>query len=401
MAEGHIHDVSQDVKKYLYVFLALAILTAVTVGVSYVDLGIAGGIVIALIVATIKGSLVALYFMHLNHEKKSIYRLLGLTVVCFFILVFIVLGATKNKHPYSKTEDENRFQQEYNASLAHLHEHQEHDEEHGDHDDEGDYSAPAGSPIGAYWRNKVFNPQQTGDDSTAASSGGAIYGTSIISGLVTFEGTVPRVKSLIEEMSVDVGCYGKYTTTEPTSDTVVVGTGNALANILVRITSGPPIGRAYDVTDEVAAGRIEPAVLDQYGCMYNPHILAVMSGQKITIRNSDGIMHNVHAMPDVNSEFNKAMPKMTKEITDIFFQKEEQDPFPIKCDVHPWMGGYVSVLPHPFFSLTAPNGKFEIRDLPAGTYQIEAWHEKLGTQTATVTVNEGETSTSNFAFSRS
>jgi hypothetical protein len=125
-----------------------------------------------------------------------------------------------------------------------------------------------------------------------------------------------------------------------------------------------------------------------------------MTGQEITIKNSDGIMHNVHAMPDINSEFNKAMPKMTKKI-DYTFQEEEQDPFPIKCDVHPWMGGYVSVLPHPFFSLTAPNGKFEIRNLPAGTYQIEAWHEKLGIQTATVTVNEGETSTSNFAFSRS
>ena len=400
MSEDHIHDVSQDVKKYLYVFLALAILTAVTVGISYVDFGISGGIMIALIVAAVKGSLVALYFMHLNHEKKSIYQLLGLTAVCFLILVFIALGATRNKHPYYNDEDERRFQQEYNTSLAHLHEHQEHDEEHGDHDDEGDYSAPAGSPIGAYWRNKVFNPQQTGDDSTAASSGGAIYGTSVISGLVTFEGTVPRVKSLIEEMSVDVGCYGKYTTTEPTSDTVVIGPSNTLANILVRITEGPPIGRVYDATDEVSAGRIQPAALDQYGCMYKPHILAVMTGQEITIKNSDGIMHNVHAMPDINSEFNKAMPKMTKKIN-YTFQEEEQDPFPIKCDVHPWMGGYVSVLPHPFFSLTAPNGKFEIRDLPAGTYQIEAWHEKLGTQTATVTVNEGETSTSDFAFSRS
>ena len=169
---------------------------------------------------------------------------------------------------------------------------------------------------------------------------------------------------------------------------------------MVRITEGPPIGRAYDATDEVSAGRIQPAAIDQYGCMYKPHILAVMTGQEITIKNSDGIMHNVHAMPDINSEFNKAMPKMTKKI-DYTFQEEEQDPFPIKCDVHPWMGGYVSVLPHPFFSLTAPNGKFEIRDLPAGTYQIEAWHEKLGTQTATVTVNEGETSTSDFAFSRS
>ena len=201
-------------------------------------------------------------------------------------------------------------------------------------------------------------------------------------------------------MSIDVGCYGKYTTTEPISDTVVVGTDNALANVLLRITSGPPIGRAYDVADEVAAGRIPPAVLDQYGCMYNPRILAVMPGQEITIRNSDGIMHNVHAMPNINSEFNKAMPKMTKKI-DYTFQEEEQDPFPIKCDVHPWMGGYVSVLPHPFFSLTALNGKFEIRNLPAGTYLLEAWHEKLGTQTSTVEVKEGEISASNFSFSKS
>ena len=89
MSEGHIHDVSKDVKKYLYVFLALAVLTVVTVGISYIDFGISGSIVVALIVATVKGSLVAFYFMHLNHEKKSIYQLLGLTVVCFLILVFI------------------------------------------------------------------------------------------------------------------------------------------------------------------------------------------------------------------------------------------------------------------------------------------------------------------------
>ena len=111
-------------------------------------------------------------------------------------------------------------------------------------------------------------------------------------------------------------------------------------------------------------------------------------------------MHNVHAIPTINSEFNKAMPKMTKKI-DYTFQEEEQDPFPIKCDVHPWMGGYVSVLPHPFFSLTSLNGKFEIRNLPAGTYLLEAWHEKLGTQTSTVEVKEGEISASNFSFSKS
>ena len=157
---------------------------------------------------------------------------------------------------------------------------------------------------------------------------------------------------------------------------------------------------AYNAVDEISAGRIQAAILDQYGCMYKPHILAVMAGQEITIKNSDGIMHNVHAIPTINSEFNKAMPKMTKKI-DYTFQEEEQDPFPIKCDVHPWMGGYVSVLPHPFFSLTALNGKFEIRNLPAGTYLLEAWHEKLGTQTSTVEVKEGEISASNFSFSKS
>ena len=400
MSEGHIHDVSQDVKKYLYVFLALAVLTVVTVGISYIDFGLSGSIVVALIVATVKGSLVAFYFMHLNHEKKSIYQLLGLTAVCFLILVFIALGATSNKHPYHDNEDEHRFQKEYNESLTHLHEHEEHEEVHEqDNAHSSDFTAPVGSPIGAYWRNKVFNPQQDGDGTSDTSSGDAIYGTSVISGLVTFEGKIPRMKSLMEEMSADIGCYGKYTTTDPISDTVVVGPSNTLANVLVRISEGPPIGRAYKATDEISAGRIQVAILDQYGCMYKPHILAVMAGQEITIKNSDGIMHNVHAIPTINSEFNKAMPKMTKKI-DYTFQEEEQDPFPIKCDVHPWMGGYVSVLPHPFFRLTALNGKFEIKNLPAGTYLLEAWHEKLGSLTSTVEVREGEISESNFSFSK-
>ena len=140
------------------------------------------------------------------------------------------------------------------------------------------------------------------------------------------------------------------------------------------------------------------AILDQKGCMYSPHVQGMIAGQELLIKNSDATLHNIHALPTVNSEFNFAMPKVVKEKA-IRIDKPEHAMY-IKCDVHPWMGGYVSVLPHPFVSLTVLKGKFEIKNLPAGTYLLEAWHEKLGSLTSTVEVREGEISESNFSFSK-
>lgn len=142
----------------------------------------------------------------------------------------------------------------------------------------------------------------------------------------------------------------------------------------------------------------QEVVIDQKGCMYEPHVLGVMVGQPLKILNPDGTLHNVHAMPKVNKEFNLAMPKFRKETTKKFDKAEFM--FPIKCDVHPWMGAWISVMPHPYFNVTKKDGTFKIDDLPAGEYTLEAWHEKLGKQKIPVTLVEGQPQDINITYSR-
>src|SRR4029079_991505 len=113
--------------------------------------------------------------------------------------------------------------------------------------------------------------------------------------------------------------------------------------------------------------------------------------------NSDGVLHNVHALPKINSQFNRAMPPTVKEASATFDKPEGM--FPVKCDVHPWMNAFVGVFTHPFYAVTGPDGKFTISGLPPGTYEITAWQERLGTQTATVIVGANDTKTQDFKFS--
>lgn len=224
--------------------------------------------------------------------------------------------------------------------------------------------------------------------SDAPSGGETPSGSAAISGKITYQGEVPKFKAI--SMDADPGCSVKHG--QPVMpELLVLGDGNTMANVMVRVTSG--------VADKQWAVPSEPVVVDQRGCVYVPHVLGVMAGQKVKILNSDGLMHNVHALPEKNKEFNKAMPATQTE-TEVVFSKSE-DPFKVKCDVHPWMAAYVAVLDHPFFAVTGKDGSFNISGLQPGTYEIEAWHERLGTQTATVTVGDGETGTADFTFSRS
>ncbi len=212
----------------------------------------------------------------------------------------------------------------------------------------------------------------------------ATAGTSAVAGKTVFEGPTPRLKPL--SMDADPGCAAKHDG-PVASEVLVLGEGQSLGNVFVQVTNPPP---------GTFPPPAEPAVIDQRGCLYSPRVLGLLAGQTLQFKNSDGILHNVHGLPKENREFNMGMPPTLTAAETTFNRPEPL--FPVKCDVHPWMRSYVAVMTHPFFAVTDPSGEFRIAGLPAGTWELEAWHEKLGVQTASVTVGDGETGSADFAF---
>ena len=207
-----------------------------------------------------------------------------------------------------------------------------------------------------------------------------------VTGTVVYEGKVPTLKPL--SVAAEPICAKKHATVP--NEALVLGSGNAMGNVLVRVVKGLPAGKTWPAPKE-------PVVMDQVGCQYVPHVMGIMVGQPFKVLNSDGILHNVHALPKVNRQFNMAMPPARKEATETFAKEEGM--FTVKCDVHPWMQSYIGVFSHPYFAVTKPDGKFSLANLDAGTYEIEAWHERLGTQKATVTVGATDAKPVSFKFS--
>ena len=215
---------------------------------------------------------------------------------------------------------------------------------------------------------------------------GVALAASSVTGTVTFAGKAPPLKPL--SMDADPVCAKKHSKPAP-NEMLVLGSGNSMANIMVWVSKGLPAGKTWPTPKD-------PVVLDQNGCQYVPHVMGIMVGQTYKILNSDGVLHNIHTLPKVNPAFNKGMPATLKEATTVFEKPEAV--FHIKCDVHPWMSAYVGAFTHPFFFVTGPDGKYTISGLDPGTYEITAWHEKLGTQKATVTVGASDTKAQNFKF---
>ena len=200
-----------------------------------------------------------------------------------------------------------------------------------------------------------------------------------------FTGAKPLMAKI--DMSDESVCKAKYTA-PPTEETVVVNPNGTLANVFVYVDSGLP-------ANYTAPAPTEDVVLDQNGCRYHPHVLGIRVGQKLAIKNSDGILHNIKAMGKLNRAFNVSQPtSMTTER--VFTAREVM--VPLECNVHGWMQAYLGVLPHPFFAVTGTDGSFSLKGLPPGTYTIKAWHEKYGTQVATVTVTAGGAKTQDFTF---
>lgn len=205
-----------------------------------------------------------------------------------------------------------------------------------------------------------------------------------ITGKITLKGTPPPEK----ELPLDAQC-GKIHPTKKTR-LYVVGANGELADTFIYVKDGLT-GKTFPVPEK-------PVLIDQVGCEYTPYVSGVMVNQKILVRNSDPVLHNVHPIPVVagNKEENKAQMPKGPDLA-FTFPKEEQF-LRFKCDVHPWMFSYVSVMNHPFFSVSGKDGTFKIENLPAGKYTIEANHRKAGKQTMEVEVPATGAKEANFTL---
>lgn len=206
-----------------------------------------------------------------------------------------------------------------------------------------------------------------------------------VTGTIKLDGTPPRGRRI--SMAAEPSCAAAHGSHVPTTEEVVTGEGNTLANVVVYVKSG------LSGPAPAPSGSVE---LDQIGCLYVPRVLAVQTNQNIVIKNSDKTTHNVHPTPANNREWNESQPEGAPPITKTF--PREEIAIPVKCNVHPWMKSYIAVIGHPYFAVSDNKGSFTIKNLPPGSYTLEAWHEKFGTQTLQVTVAAKESKAADFTF---
>ncbi len=225
-----------------------------------------------------------------------------------------------------------------------------------------------------------------GSDAPAAAPAVDPAIAATVSGTVSFTGTAPAGTAI--DMSEEPACAEKHTTT-PMIQPVRVGDGGGLGDVFVYVKEG--LG---DMTFPTPAAA---AVLDQNGCEYAPHVVGVMAGQDLNIRNSDPVLHNINTQPEINRGFNVSQPRAGMESTRTFRDAEVM--IPVKCDVHGWMNAYIGVTDNPYHAVSSADGSFTISGLPPGEYVIEAWHATLGVSTQTITVGDAETGTADFSFS--
>jgi plastocyanin len=197
----------------------------------------------------------------------------------------------------------------------------------------------------------------------------------VVTGKVLFEGTAPAPAAI--RMDADPVCLLQHSK-GASSEEVIVNPNGTLKNVFVYVKQGLE-GQKFEAPTQ-------SVVFDQKGCRYDPHVFGIQANQPLEILNSDGTLHNVHALPKASKEFNLGMPIQGMKLTQKFTAPEVM--VKIKCEVHPWMNAWAGVLDHPFYGVSNNEGIFELKGLPPGEYVVEAWHEKYGTQTSTVKVPE-------------
>lgn len=213
-----------------------------------------------------------------------------------------------------------------------------------------------------------------GYQETTVTNGGTI------AGIVSFSGTPPEPQTL--EVDKDVEVCG---TSKP-GEVLLASSGGGIKNAVVSIKDIAR-GKAMDVAATAALGQAK--------CLYGPHVLIGRVGGSLQVTNGDPLMHNVHSFPFDNASINRAQPQGSAPIT---VSLEFPEVYQIGCDIHKWMSAWMVVTEHPYYAISGADGSFSLTDVPPGTYQVEVWHEKLGTSTQTVTVAAGETAQASFAL---
>lgn len=198
-----------------------------------------------------------------------------------------------------------------------------------------------------------------------------------ITGVIKLKGAPPAEKD-ITPLKEDPNC-GKFHTAMPKTRFYVVGANQELADVVVSLQG---------ISGKSTGASAPPVLLDQKGCEYIPSILALQTGQKLDVKNSDPVLHNVHTQPTANPEDNKAQMPGSADLSFTFAKAEEFAK--IKCDVHPWMFAWVSIFDHPYFAVSAKDGTFKIANVPAGKYTLKAAHRKAGSVTQEIEVKDGE-----------
>lgn len=213
-----------------------------------------------------------------------------------------------------------------------------------------------------------------------------------VTGKVSFEGAKP--KAPVIHMDQDPVCVQKHAGKVVTAEDAEVNANGTLPNVFVYVKSG---AEKYTF-----APPSDPVVLDQNGCMYQPHVLGIMAGQTLKVVSSDPTTHNIHPMPKDNREWNMSQAPGAAPIEQKFARPEIM--VPVKCNQHPWMRAWIGVTSNPFYAVTGPDGTFTIKGLPPGTYTIEAWTAIGGTGQSsdqTVTIGPKETKSVDFSFKAS
>ncbi len=213
----------------------------------------------------------------------------------------------------------------------------------------------------------------------------AVLPAGTISGQVTFSGEKPVLKPI--SMDAVPACAKQHPMVIE-SDEVVINSNGTLRNVFVHLKTGVPV---KDWPMPAAS-----VVLDQKGCLFSPRVVALRAGQTLEIGNADTMMHNVHPLTRRNEEWNVAQPPQGDRMRKQFAQPEVMIPF--VCNMHPWMKAFVSVVEHPFFAVTGPDGSFTFPGVPPGEYEIEAVHERFGAKTLTVSVGDREQRSVQFSF---